>query len=53
MCVAINIKFYCYFDSYGNAVNSSLSVIVATILILFPFFIGLFYTKKSVYNLIE
>lgn len=53
VCVAININSYLYFNSFGNAVNSLLSIFLATTLILFPFFFICFYSNKSVYELIE
>jgi hypothetical protein len=46
MCVALNFNYF-YFDSFGNGLNSLLSATFATILALFPLFVGSFYRRFS------
>ena len=44
ICVALNFNYFS-FNSYGNVLNSVLSVIFAIILTSLPIFVGLFYRK--------
>ena len=51
VCAGLNL-FYFKWDTYGNVVNSLLSLICGLILIAFPFFVGIYYTRKVNYDLI-
>jgi hypothetical protein len=46
-CVFLNIIHYLHFDSVGNAINSLLSLFFASILLLAPIFVLLFYSRKK------
>ncbi len=46
VCVALN-SFYFYFNSFGNAINSSWMIIFAFTTLSFPFFVLLFYTRPK------
>jgi hypothetical protein len=47
VCCAINLH-YLRFDSFGNMLNSLVTVIVTGLCLLFPIFVGLFYSRGSV-----
>ena len=44
MCVTLNLN-YLRFDTYGNAINSTLAVVFALILAAGPVFVGWFYRR--------
>ena len=44
MCAALNFNYF-YFNSYGNVINSTFSVIFAVILTFLPAFVGIFYQR--------
>ena len=46
VCIFLNFNYF-HFDSYGNALNSVISVILALGIVFFPFFVILFYNLKS------
>ena len=48
MCATLNFKHF-YFNSFGNALNSTLAVFIELIILTWPFFFGIFY--KSFHKL--
>jgi hypothetical protein len=42
VCAALNLYFL-QFDTYGDAINSCLTWLFGSVLLLFPFFVGTFY----------
>jgi hypothetical protein len=44
MCVALNFRYF-YFDNFGNRVNSTMAILIASILLALPLFIGVFYRR--------
>ena len=42
MCATLNFKYF-HFDSYGNGINSTLAITFASIIVVLPLFVGLFY----------
>lgn len=50
LCVCTCINFYYFnFDTYGNVINSILTLVFAFLLIAFPFYVACFYSLNSVY----
>jgi hypothetical protein len=43
VCVALNLGWFFKFDTFGNALNSLISVFFGSLLLIFPFFIPAFY----------
>ncbi len=42
VCAALNLYFL-QFDTYGDTINSCLTLLFGGVLVLFPFFVGTFY----------
>ena len=49
VCAGLNL-FYLRFSNYGDAINSLIALFFGFILIIFPIFVGTFYSKKSNYD---
>ncbi len=44
--------YYLYWNTAGNVLNSAISVVLGSILILFPVFVTIFYNSESVFTMI-
>jgi hypothetical protein len=49
VCAGLNL-FNFKWGTYGDAINSFLALFCGSVLILFPFFVGIFYRTKSNYE---
>ena len=45
-CCAINF-YYCYFNNYGNVINSLIASVCGIAIVMFPFFVLYFYSRKE------
>ena len=45
-CAAVNF-YYLYFNNYGNVINSLITSVCGVAVIIFPFFVLYFYSKKQ------
>jgi len=52
VCAGLNI-YYLRWNSYGETINSALSITIAVLLLIFPFYTILFYAQAKNYKLIE
>ena len=46
VCASLNLHEYFEWHAYGDAINSLLALLLATILVVFPLFVATFYSKK-------
>ena len=46
VCAGLNL-FYFKWSAYGDAINSLLALFCGSVLIIFPFFVGIFYRQQS------
>ena len=45
-CAAINF-YYLYFNNYGNVINSLITSVCGVAVVIFPFYVLYFYSKKQ------
>lgn len=51
VCVGLNLLYFKW-NKYGDVVNSLLSAVSGTLLLLFPMFVGIFYKYSKNYKLL-
>ncbi len=53
VCSALNLRDYFEWKTSGDSVNSIIALFFAILLVGFPIFVSIFYSKKKYYDLIE
>ena len=47
VCIALNLQYYWKWDAFGDVWNSAISMLFGFLLAVFPFFVAIFYTRKT------